>query len=249
MMVNVEIDLETSYEFIKEIYNNIVPEEFQQVIKDLEQKEAFFQSFLIKDKLLKLSKQELTQLTSKMFTTKRLSKRWEDDHYEKFQSYTYELLYGSDSFEDRFEKFCSYVKKNLKMKKAYEVASEMLSFNEPDKYHLWSSFMWNPETDTGSLSLVFNDKDFLQNVPTLVELYEIVGQAQEKLKESSKELGIEVTGTANKFDVPVFLGAVYTIYLFTVTRVRMTNEFTTILPTRLELLKRLFGIYKREMPQ
>ena len=247
-MLNVEIDLETSYEFIKEIFNNIVPEQFQQVIKDLEKKEALFQSILTKNRLSSLSKDEITLLTTRMFSTRRLSKRWTDDHYEKFKNYAFELLYGSDNFNDRFEKFCSFAKKNLKMKKAYEVASEILSFNEPDKYWLWSSFMWNPETDTGSLSLVFNDKNYLQNVSTLAELYMIVGQALEKLKESSTELGIQVTGTANKYDVPVFLASVYTIYLFTVTRVQMTNEFTTILPTRLEILKRLFGIYNLEMP-
>lgn len=247
MMLDVEIDLETSYEFIKEIFNNITPEQFQQVIKDLEKKEVLFQSLLTKEKLSALSKTELTLLTSRMFSTRRISKRWTDDHYDKFKTYTLELLYGPEDFSDRFEKFCSYSKKNLKMKKAYEVASEMLSFSDPDKYWLWSSFMWNPETDTGSLSLVFNDKKFLQNAPSFAELYTIVGQSLEKIKESSAELGIEVTGTANKYDVPMFLGSVYTIYLFTVTRVQMTNEFTTILPTRLEILKRLFGIYNIEI--
>lgn len=249
MSLNVGIDLETSYEFIKEIFNNIKPDQFQQVIKSLEEKEAFFHSLLKQDSFLDLSNADLKELTSKMFSTKRLSKKWSDDHFEKFKSYSYELLYGTDEFDSRFEKFCTYAKTNLKMKKAFEVASELLSFTNSEQYWLWSSFMWNPESDTGSLALVFDDRKYLQNIQSLAELYKIVGQAQEKIKESSQELGIEVTGTANKYDVPVFLGAVYTIYLFTVTRVRMTNEFTTILPTRLELLKRLFGIYSGAMPE
>lgn len=248
MMSDIEIDLETSYEFIKEIFNNIRPDQFQSVIKQLEEKQSLFQTFLQKDRLLDLSNEDLLSLLKTMFLTKRLSKKWSNDHFEKFKSYSYELLYGSDELDQRFERFCIVSKDNLKIKKPFEVAGELLSFTDPTHYWPWFAFMWNPETDTGSLALVFNDRTFLQNISSLPELYKVVGHAQERLKESSKDLGIDFTGMENRYDVPVFLGAVYSVYLYTVTRVRMTNEFTTILPSKLELLKRLLGIYKKELP-
>ena len=247
MMSDIEIDLETSYEFIKEIFNQIKPDQFQALIKQLEQKQTLFQTLLKKESLLEISNDNLTVLLQKMFSTKRLMKKWSEDQYEKFKSYSYELLYGTDDFDKRFERFCTLSSNNLKMKKAFEIASELLAFSDPSKYWSWYAFMWNPETDTGSLALVFNDRKFLQENSSLTELYKIVGFAQDRLKEKSKDLGIEVTGETNIYDVPVFLGAVYSVYLYTVTRVRMTNEFTTILPSKLELLKRLLGIYSSEI--
>ena len=56
MMSDIEIDMETSYEFIKEIFNQINPVQFQGLIKQLEEKQKLFQYFLSKEHLLNLSK-------------------------------------------------------------------------------------------------------------------------------------------------------------------------------------------------
>ena len=62
MMSDIEIDLETSYEFIKENYNQIKPDQFQALIKQLEQKQTFFQTLLKKESLLEISNDNLSVL-------------------------------------------------------------------------------------------------------------------------------------------------------------------------------------------
>ena len=109
-MLETEIDLETSYEFIKEIFNNIKPDQFQQIIKQLEEKQVLFATLLTEESLAHITTDDLQHILQRMFSTKRLRKRWDTDQLEKFKSYTYELLYGTDELADRFEKFCSLSK-------------------------------------------------------------------------------------------------------------------------------------------
>jgi hypothetical protein len=45
----------------------------------------------------------------------------------------------------------------------------------------------------------------------------------------------------------VYLACVYVVYLYTVTRMRMTKEFNKVIPRFPELTRRLLGIYKMEV--
>jgi len=45
----------------------------------------------------------------------------------------------------------------------------------------------------------------------------------------------------------VYLASVYVVYLYTITRMRMTKEFNKVLPSFPELTRRLLGTYKMEV--
>ena len=45
----------------------------------------------------------------------------------------------------------------------------------------------------------------------------------------------------------MFLAAVYGVYMFTVLRMRMTQEFTRLVPPLPDLIRRLLGVYHLEV--
>ena len=47
------------------------------------------------------------------------------------------------------------------------------------------------------------------------------------------------------FGTDVFLSCVYVIYVYTVLRMRMTQEFNKVIPGLPEFSRRLFGIHKK----
>ena len=47
---------------------------------------------------------------------------------------------------------------------------------------------------------------------------------------------------ASPFAVDVYLAAIYGIYLYTVTRLRMTQEFNRVIPQLPDLVRRLLGV-------
>jgi hypothetical protein len=55
------------------------------------------------------------------------------------------------------------------------------------------------------------------------------------------------TNFAPRFGVDVFLAAVYGIYMYTVLRMRMTQEFNKVVPELPDLIRRLLGVYRPEV--
>ncbi len=55
------------------------------------------------------------------------------------------------------------------------------------------------------------------------------------------------TAVAGLLGTDVYLACVYVVYLYTVTRMRMTKEFNKVIPQFPELTRRLLGTYKMEV--
>ena len=181
----------------------------------------------------------------KIFALKRYIRKWIPDQLDQMNSYVLDLLYGFDVLEKRFNTFCELLKTNLLVTRPYEVASELLTYTEPSTYRLWANWIYNPETENGSLNLVFVDGFTIEGA-SFGHLYQQVIASQNKLIDIAVELGISTglnPSDNSIFDVPVFLCSVYAVYTFTVTKLRMTSEFNTILPNLDELLTRLLGVY------
>ena len=49
------------------------------------------------------------------------------------------------------------------------------------------------------------------------------------------------------FGADVFLACVYSVYMYTVLRLRMTQEFNRIVPELPDLVRRLLGVYRPEV--
>ncbi len=128
----------------------------------------------------------------------------------------------------------------------YDLASELLHFTDPGRYWLWTRWLWDPATETGALRLVTTDDIDLTEGASRGEMYLTVGRATAFLDETGKAAGFTDAGSG-LFGTDVFLAAVYGVYMFTVLRMRMTQEFTRLVPPLPDLIRRLLGVYHLEV--
>ena len=110
-----------------------------------------------------------------------------------------------------------------------ELAGECLHFADPERHWLWSRWMWDPEARTGALPLVMvEDFDFSgrgrrRGLPA--------GRGRHGGRHRHGPTSSASSGCgASPFAVDVYLAAIYGIYLYTVTRLRMTQEFNKVIP-------------------
>ena len=78
------------------------------------------------------------------------------------------------------------------------------------------------------------------------ESYLRVGEAVAFVNETGKAVGFTDMG-AGLFGADVFLACVYAVYMYTVLRLRMTQEFNRIVPELPDLVRRLLGVYRPEV--
>ncbi len=127
-----------------------------------------------------------------------------------------------------------------------DLAGELLHFTDPGRYWLWTRWLWDPATETGALRLVTTDDIDLGEGASRGEMYLTVGRATAFLDETGKAAGFTGAGPG-LFGTDVFLAAVYGVYMFTVLRMRMTQEFTRLVPPLPDLIRRLLGVYHLEV--
>ena len=105
--------------------------------------------------------------------------------------------------------------------------------------------MWDPRTETGALALVTADDFDFDDDPSGTT-YLRVGQAVAFVSETGQSAGFSDFDDS-PFSVDVFLACVYAVYMYTVLRLRMTQEFNRIVPQQDELVRRLLGVHKMEV--
>lgn len=127
-----------------------------------------------------------------------------------------------------------------------DLAFDLLHFAAPDRYWLWTRWIWDPVVGTGALPLLVGDDVDLGAALSCVEqggeratAYETVGEASAMVASTARALGLFPEGP---FDLDVFLACVYGVYMYTVLRMRMTQEFNRIVPELPQLVRRLLGV-------
>jgi hypothetical protein len=153
-----------------------------------------------------------------------------------------DLVWGHDDLAERLDRFDRLLGGFPEV--AVDLPWELLHLADPQHHWLWARWMWNPRTDTGALRLVVEDEVELA-APTRVEAYRRVGRALAVVQGTARAVGFVGDGP---FAVDAFLACVYGIYMYTVLRMRMTQEFNRIVPELPALARRLLGIYHREEP-
>ena len=154
-----------------------------------------------------------------------------------------DLIHGDGSLAARFRRFDETLA-GLDAPIRRELAGECLHFADPDRYWLWSRWMWDPEARTGSLPLLMVE-GFDFGGADAGAVYLRVGAATSAVIATADDLGFRRM-RANPFAVDVYLAAIYGIYLYTVTRLRMTQEFNRVIPQLPDLVRRLLGVYRLE---
>jgi hypothetical protein len=151
-----------------------------------------------------------------------------------------DLVHGPGRVETRFAAFDEALA-GIEAPVRRDLAGECLHFADPERYWLWSRWMWDPEARTGALPLVMvEDFDFTGDDAGAVYLR--VGAATAAVIATARDLGFQRMG-ASPFAVDVYLAAIYGIYLYTVTRLRMTQEFNKVIPQLPDLVRRLLGVW------
>jgi hypothetical protein len=122
-----------------------------------------------------------------------------------------------------------------------ELAGECLHAMDPAAAPLWSRWLWDPGTRTGALRLVMAD-DFDFGGDAAGAAYERVAAATAAVAARADELGFHrLHGDPLLLDA--HLAAIYAVYLTTVVRLRMSQEFLRVIPGHADLVRRLLGVH------
>jgi len=234
------VDLESTQEFLREALGQISEAEMHAIEHEAREKSARFRALLgSPGAALQLDRNGLRHVLRSVFPVRRradaillsvgaagLAARIDD------------LLHGSEPLGDRWLAFSDG------MESASDLASELLHFTFPERWWLWTHWVWDPDLDTGALRLVTMDAADLRGADS-AETYYKVGRAIAFVQETGVAAGLlQVSGP---FGVDVVLACVYGVYLYTVVRMRMTREFNRFVPELPQLARRLLGIHGMEV--
>jgi hypothetical protein len=154
-----------------------------------------------------------------------------------------DLLYGSAPAPQRLQVFVERLP-GLDETAAVSLASELLHYTYPEQCWLWTPWMWRADTQAGALPLVLQNGQALGAGP-LAERYEEVGRAVAAVDAVGAREGFTRLG-AGLFGTHAFLACVYAVYMYTVFRMKLSQEFNRILPELPELTRRILGVQRAE---
>ncbi len=238
------VDTETAKEFMRQALEKVAAEELQKICAEVELKALWFQKKLSREALPSLASADYFSLLRRIFSARRktdaIMKQFRPDD---LRAWTWELLYGSDPTKSRFQTFVDKLEP-LEDNIRRDIASEILHFTDPERYWLWTRWMWDPKTRTGALPLVTVEAFDLSG-KTAGDIYLRVGEAVAFVHQVGEATGFQ-TISKNLFGTDVFLSCVYVVYVYTVLRMRMTQEFNKVMPGLPEFSRRLLGVYRIE---
>lgn len=236
------VDSECAHEFLMEASKLASSEELEDTSYRLERKSEIFQELLNSVAVEALDEERLHTLFGLVFFLRRKAKKFiADNGVAQLRDHIGLLLNGDQAPGRRLEQFCSAVK-GMNEPKMVALASELLHFSNPERYWLWSSWIWDPKTDAGALPLVLQ-KDINLHGDTLADTYGKVGRAMSMVNEAGHSEGFSRLGRG-MFGTDIFLACVYSVYMNTVFRMKLSEEFNRILPELPEFTRRILGIHK-----
>lgn len=122
-----------------------------------------------------------------------------------------------------------------------DLPGELLHFTSPDRYWLWTRWIWAPGARTGALALVTTDGADLSEGTTRGAVYLTVGRALAFVEETGKAAGF-TAAAPSLFGTDIFLASVYAVTMYTVLRARLSREFNRVVPPLPDLVRRLLGV-------
>jgi hypothetical protein len=238
------VDASSAVEFMREALIKISEEEIGAVAELVARKQAMLAPALTEAALRPANAAAVRPILARVFATRRRS----DEILTTvgapiLANEIRELIHGSGSPAGRFTRFDEALP-GLDGPVRRELAGECLHFADPERQWLWARWMWDPEARTGSLPLLMVE-GFDFSGADAGAVYLRVGAATSAVVATADDLGFRRM-RASPFAVDVYLAAIYGIYLYTVTRLRMTQEFNRVIPQLPDLVRRLLGVYRLE---
>ena len=239
------VDTQSAEEFMRETLENVSRDELISVAALLDGKAAGFAALLgAPGQPRTLERDDLRRILRSIFATRRKADTILDGVGPgRLGVAIDDLLHGPGVVTERFAAFDAVLVDHPEP--AFDLPSELLHFTFPDRWWLWTRWMWDPRAGTGALALV-TVEDFDLDAPDRAEGYLRVGEAMAFVNETGKAVGFTDLGSG-LFGADVFLACVYAVYMYTVLRLRMTQEFNRIVPELPDLVRRLLGVYRPEV--
>lgn len=238
------VDTETAKEFMAEILAVVDIEELARITADVEAKSAWFRETLSAERLPSLTEDEYDGALGRIFSARRKQKMIAERYpFVDARARMVDLIHGSGDVQGRFQSFVDGLD-GLPLNTRNDLASELLHFTDPERYWLWTRWMWDPKAKTGALPLVAS-ASFDLTGETAGETYMKVGQGIAFVHEVGGAAGFQSI-SRSVFGTDVFLCSVYVVYAYTVLKMRMTQEFNKVMPGLPEFCRRLLGVHVRE---
>ncbi len=239
------VDTQSAQEFMQETLDKVSRDELVAVAALLDAKAQGFAALLgSPGQARELPREDLRRVLRSIFGTRRKADAILDDvGPDRLGAAIDDLLHGDGLVIDRFNSFDDVLA--AYPEQGFDLPSELLHFTAPDRWWLWTRWMWDPRAGTGSLPLVTTE-DFDLDGQDRGETYLRVGEAMAFVNETGKVVGFTDLGSG-LFGADVFLACVYSVYMYTVLRLRMTQEFNRIVPELPDLVRRLLGVYRPEV--
>ena len=238
------IDTPTAQEFTRLALEKVSAHDLGDTAGRLETKSALFAGLLGRDEIGSLDEAGAIALLKSIFSVRRKSKLILTTlTLEGFRRSVRDLLYADLDPGQRLEEFAALIDdigRDIPDGSGHDLGSEILHFTDPDRYWLWTRWMWNPRTRTGALPLVVMEEVDLDG-GTIAETYRRIGIAYAFLNDVGEAAGFRTEGYG-VFGTDVFLASVYAVYMYTTLRMRMTQEFNRIVPELGDLVRRLLGV-------
>ena len=235
------IDIEAAREFMKETLAKVDKVALVDIANTLERKSMLFQKTLSKDSLPTITKEEFDSVLDKIFSIRRKKdKLYEVISLVNLKFSVYDLLHGTDKIDDRFQNFFDGLG-DLDVTLKYDLAGELLHYSFPEKYWLWSRWMWDPKNKTGAIPLVTSEGFDLEGKKES-ETYMKVGKGVAFVHSVAESAEFQFINRS-LFGTDVYLSCVYIIYAYTILQMKMTKEFNEVMPGLTEFSRRLLGVY------
>ena len=234
------VDTETAQEFMRQALEMVQLPEMDGIAQELEEKSRRFQAALAE-----LDEQRVRGVLRTIFTTRRrapeiISAIGADRLIAEIGG----LVHGDEPVGlriDRFDDALAAVEPAVRR----DIAGEVLHFYDPERHWLWTRWMWDPALRTGALPLV-TMQEFDLFGASAGQTYLKVGTAIAFVNQTGRAVGFTRYGS-EAFGIDVYLACVYGIYLYTITRMRMTQEFNKVIPPLPQLVRRLLGTHRMEV--
>lgn len=238
------VDTPTAEEFMRETLEKVSEAELVAIAGDLETKARGFHALLGHGAAAGLARADLRRVLRSVFSTRRKADQILDLVGEsELAAGVADLLESRDPLPERIHRMDALLE--AFPEPGFDLPSELLHFTYPDRYWLWTRWMWDPRPETGALSLVTMEEFDLTGA-SRGEIYLKVGQGIAFVNETGKAAGFTAIGEG-LFGTDVFLACVYAVYMYTVLRLRMTQEFNKVVPPLPELVRRLLGTHRMEV--
>lgn len=234
------VDKECAHEFLMEATKLASSEDLEITSSLLEKKSSMFQQILSRETIEELDEDKLKSLMESIFFLRR---KWgpflKKNGLDKIRGDIQQLLYDEEPVAARFNRFTDAME-GLKGPVAFALPSEILHYTQPERYWLWASWIWDPKTTGGALPLVLQ-KDADLAGAGMGETYEKVGRATAMVNAVGHAEGFSNIGRG-LFGTNVFLACVYTVFMYTAFKMRLSEEFNRILPELPEFTRRILGV-------